>query len=596
MSRLRILLFTLILADAVHAADRLIPVFTGDINGTTFRTSVDLRSATNEECRFDVRTPNGRILRSVETVEAGQPKVLDEFAAELQTASLTVSVSCTGAVAVHSRIHKSLDDGRTYAQGSLFRAIVPEPLAAGKAHKFPVTADFIIAEIAGAPVHVTGTITATESNRVADKNWDLPAFGERTILLNDVLRSLGPMEASLTATGEGQVIILSAITDPAFAKFAPRVPDVVRAHLHAHGGAAATPRASTSAPPISRQVFTASFKAAPFYEPMTGLVYMRDRWYDPKTGTFMTPDPEGYQDSSNLYSFCGGDPINCSDPTGRAASVNLKGDIIGIRPGGSRYFISSAQAKADPVWALRLLESDSDLGFDEQEEVMIRAGLRIPYSSACREGENCLSGKRTNTRAFTHLPKGDNWAKNAITATSGLPPQNRQQELVQGGLHIGGTLAPVAIGAYVRAKAARQPAITPDDAAYRYDATTGRYRDQKTGRFVSPRTLPYPPNDGFASFTDTVLQPGIILDRYGRPTGRFAGMPGDSISQRGLPPGTDDLPYTKYVVLKPIPAKVGPVAEVEPFGAQGGGTQYLFKKPIADLVREGALKEINERP
>lgn len=591
MSRLPLLLFALITANAARAADRFIPVFTGDINGITFRTSVDLRSATNEECRFELRAPNGQIFRSVEPVEAGQPKVLDEFAAELQTATLTVAVSCTGSVDVHSRIHESVDGGRTYAQGSLFRAVVPEPLAVGKAYKFPVIADFIVAEIAGAPVHVTGTVTATASNRVTDKNWNLPAFGERTILLNDVLRSLGPMEANLTATGKGQVIILSAITDPAFAKFAPRVPDTVRAQLRAQARAVATPAAPTP-PPLSQQLVSASFKAAPFYEPMTGLVYMRDRWYDPKSGSFMTPDPEGYQDSSNLYSFCGGDPINCSDPTGRAASVNRKGDIIGIRPNGSRYFISSAQAKADPVWALRLLESDADLGFDEQEEVMTRAGLRIPYSSACREGENCLSGTRTNTRAFTHLPKGDNWAKNAITATSGLPPQNRQQELVQGGLHIGSTLAPVAIGAYARAKAARQPAITPDDAAYSYDATTGRYRDKKTGRFVSPRNLPYPADDGFASFTDTVLQPGTILDRYGRPSGRFAGKPGDSISQRGLPPGSDDLPYTKYVVLKPIPAKVGPVAEVEPFGAQGGGTQYLFKKPIADLVREGALKAI----
>jgi RHS repeat-associated protein len=42
----------------------------------------------------------------------------------------------------------------------------------------------------------------------------------------------------------------------------------------------------------------------------------RARWYDPSTGSFLSPDPMGYQDSSNLYAFCGGDPVNCSDPTG----------------------------------------------------------------------------------------------------------------------------------------------------------------------------------------------------------------------------------------------------------------------------------------
>jgi RHS repeat-associated protein len=56
----------------------------------------------------------------------------------------------------------------------------------------------------------------------------------------------------------------------------------------------------------------------PFVEPANGKVYARARWYDPHTGTFMSPDPMGYQDSSNMYAFCGGDPVNCSDPRGEA--------------------------------------------------------------------------------------------------------------------------------------------------------------------------------------------------------------------------------------------------------------------------------------
>ena len=34
---------------------------------------------------------------------------------------------------------------------------------------------------------------------------------------------------------------------------------------------------------------------------------VRARWYDPSTGSFLSPDPLGYQDSSNLYAFAGGD-------------------------------------------------------------------------------------------------------------------------------------------------------------------------------------------------------------------------------------------------------------------------------------------------
>jgi uncharacterized protein RhaS with RHS repeats len=49
---------------------------------------------------------------------------------------------------------------------------------------------------------------------------------------------------------------------------------------------------------------------------MTRLNYVRNRWFDPGTGTFLSPDPMGYVDSSNLYAFTGGDPVNGRDPTG----------------------------------------------------------------------------------------------------------------------------------------------------------------------------------------------------------------------------------------------------------------------------------------
>ncbi len=47
-----------------------------------------------------------------------------------------------------------------------------------------------------------------------------------------------------------------------------------------------------------------------------GLGYVRNRWFDPTTGTWLSPDPKGYVDSSNLYAFAGGDPVNGRDPLG----------------------------------------------------------------------------------------------------------------------------------------------------------------------------------------------------------------------------------------------------------------------------------------
>jgi RHS repeat-associated protein len=54
----------------------------------------------------------------------------------------------------------------------------------------------------------------------------------------------------------------------------------------------------------------------PFSEAVTGLTYVRNRWYEPSTGTFLSPDPLAYKDSSNLYAFAGGDPVNGRDPSG----------------------------------------------------------------------------------------------------------------------------------------------------------------------------------------------------------------------------------------------------------------------------------------
>ena len=84
----------------------------------------------------------------------------------------------------------------------------------------------------------------------------------------------------------------------------------------------------------SRLLIAAPFHAHPFFEPLTQKNYVRNRWFDPGTGTWLTPDPLGYQDSSNLYAFCGGDPINERDPLGLGEGHlgGLLTDTWGLNP------------------------------------------------------------------------------------------------------------------------------------------------------------------------------------------------------------------------------------------------------------------------
>ncbi len=48
----------------------------------------------------------------------------------------------------------------------------------------------------------------------------------------------------------------------------------------------------------------------------TGLMYRRNRYYDPMQGRFTQEDPIGLAGGMNLYGFAGGDPVNFSDPFG----------------------------------------------------------------------------------------------------------------------------------------------------------------------------------------------------------------------------------------------------------------------------------------
>jgi RHS repeat-associated protein len=51
-------------------------------------------------------------------------------------------------------------------------------------------------------------------------------------------------------------------------------------------------------------------------DPFTGLHYYRARWYDSNLGRFISEDPAGFADSTNLYSYVGNRPIHFTDPLG----------------------------------------------------------------------------------------------------------------------------------------------------------------------------------------------------------------------------------------------------------------------------------------
>jgi len=72
------------------------------------------------------------------------------------------------------------------------------------------------------------------------------------------------------------------------------------------------------------------FKGALWLGPEVDLYYMRSRWYEPKSGRFLSEDPLGLAGGVNPYAFAGNDPVNGRDPTGLVLTLDGGG-------GGDRH-------------------------------------------------------------------------------------------------------------------------------------------------------------------------------------------------------------------------------------------------------------------
>ena len=75
------------------------------------------------------------------------------------------------------------------------------------------------------------------------------------------------------------------------------------------------------------------FKGAVWLGPEVDLYYMRSRWYEPKSGRFLTEDPTDIAGGLNLYAYAANDPVNARDPSGLELTMDGGGD----GPGPSEF-------------------------------------------------------------------------------------------------------------------------------------------------------------------------------------------------------------------------------------------------------------------
>lgn len=78
-----------------------------------------------------------------------------------------------------------------------------------------------------------------------------------------------------------------------------------------------------------------------YFDSETGLHYNYYRYYDPKTGRYLTPDPIGLAGGINLYTYAGANPVNAIDPFGLEIRV-YSSDAFGV-PGLNHSFVYSTE-------------------------------------------------------------------------------------------------------------------------------------------------------------------------------------------------------------------------------------------------------------
>jgi uncharacterized protein RhaS with RHS repeats len=109
---------------------------------------------------------------------------------------------------------------------------------------------------------------------------------------------------------------------------------------------------------------------------------MRNRYYQASTGRFIQRDPIGYAGGLNLYSYCAGDPVNFSDPSGLEPYEPGPWDVWG-RQHSPEAQASIAKARSDSLIIPVFGSDETAIEFVEfllvqaAWEAGMRAGARI---------------------------------------------------------------------------------------------------------------------------------------------------------------------------------------------------------------------------
>ncbi|MBI4597113.1 MAG: glycohydrolase toxin TNT-related protein [Candidatus Omnitrophica bacterium] len=328
----------------------------------------------------------------------------------------------------------------------------------------------------------------------------------------------------------------------------------------------------------------------------TGLYFYHARYYDPTLGRFTQPDTF-VQDPSdpqtlNRYAYVRNNPINFVDPSGHffwfiAAVIHAIVEYAIAH--AAQLIITAAAAVVSATISANQREEKSSPTTSQAFVSSSRSAGKSPGQTWSNVATNPAVAQGASFIAGFVPIAGE--LQDGVATFVGVDVFTGERLPLGWRLASGAALFIPFVGAVqIRQGVRALNELVPNGAKYIYDATVRRYRHVTSGRFVAGRNLPFPANEGFRIRNRGTLKPGQMIDRYGSPHGGFASDVGASISSRGLPPGSEALEYHRYRVMHPLNVEMGPAAAVPEFAATGGAKQYLFDRPISELVDEGYLR------
>jgi RHS repeat-associated protein len=419
-----------------------------------------------------------------------------------------------GEVLIAARIRTSTD-GQSFDDGRVFRgASERDPISAKAPRRIFTRRDLVVMEVGGERVQIDASVKNAQGDMLAKRTYEIPAFAQQIVSLANHHPAAATVE--ITVRGNGAVIV--------------------------------QPEGDSTRVTNRLEGLPASFKAAPFQEPLTGLVTMRDRWYDPSSGTFLTPDPERYADSSNPYLFGRGDPVNHSDPTGRHSFVkrNVNGlefellapDPEEVRQGvlglsgsfvnpltGKRETFSWDQHQSELLlmqarWGNPLMQDAFAQLFGMAHDQVDVSGVRLYWNSLWHHKTDiALSAGFTVAMLAPRppIPAPRATPKVNLVQRGGTPPAGATSTLVPGGGLVaheraGGHLIARHVGqtpAQLRARLAAEPRVS----------AVSTFSDRSVAESAVSATLQANQTQIATWMQSTSARPLVLNSTLGRPTG-----------------------------------------------------------------------------